>query len=74
MASIEKQIDVSSECEASNTGEARAQPPLELGSPDVKVTPKSAGGIVSALTAARYAWNEMGLVRGTRTLLPGSPA
>ncbi|HXT62796.1 MAG TPA: FdhF/YdeP family oxidoreductase [Pyrinomonadaceae bacterium] len=30
---------------------------------------KAAGGMASALTAVRFAWGEMGLVRGTRTLL-----
>ena len=69
MASIEKEKSVSSHGEASNASDARAQPPIELGSPDVKPTPKVAGGMTSALTAARFAWSEMGLIRGTRTLL-----
>jgi len=69
VASIEKEKSLSSQGEASNASEARAQPPVELASPDVKPTPKVAGGIVSALTAAQFAWGEMGLIRGTRTLL-----
>jgi molybdopterin-dependent oxidoreductase alpha subunit len=47
----------------------RAQPPAESESPDIKPISKAAGGMASALTAARFAWSEMGIVRGTRTLL-----
>jgi len=46
-----------------------AQPPVESTTPEVKPISKAAGGMTSALTAARFAWSEMGLVRGTRTLL-----
>jgi molybdopterin-dependent oxidoreductase alpha subunit len=46
-----------------------AQPPIEGKAPDVEPSPTAAGGMASALTAARFAWNEMGFVRGTRTLL-----
>jgi molybdopterin-dependent oxidoreductase alpha subunit len=46
-----------------------AQPPLETTTPEVESTPKAAGGMASALAAARFAWGEMGLIRGTRTLL-----
>jgi len=69
VASLEKQTDVSSPCDASNPSDVQAQPPVEVGSPDVTSIPKAAGGMASALTAARFAWNEMGIVRGTRTLL-----
>ena len=46
-----------------------AQPPLESAPPEVKPIAKVAGGAKSALTAARFAFREMGVVRGTRTLL-----
>ena len=49
--------------------EPQAQPPVESAPPDVHHISKAAGGMASALTAARFAWSEMGLVRGTRTLL-----
>jgi len=48
---------------------ANAESPLERTAPDVDPAPKAAGGMASALTAARFAWSEMGVVRGTRTLL-----
>jgi molybdopterin-dependent oxidoreductase alpha subunit len=48
---------------------AKSQPPLESDPAEVQRPPKSAGGMASALTAARFAWSEMGVVRGTRTLL-----
>jgi molybdopterin-dependent oxidoreductase alpha subunit len=48
---------------------ARAQPPVEPAPPDVKPIGKAAGGMASALTAARFALSEMGVVRGARTLL-----
>ena len=48
---------------------AESQSALETDAPDVQPTPKAAGGMASALTAARFAWGEMGVVRGTRTLL-----
>jgi len=50
-------------------GATPAQPPMESSSPNVKEISKSAGGAQAALAAARYAWGEMGIVRGTRTLL-----
>src|SRR5215510_6242922 len=46
-----------------------AQPPLETAPLEVKPIAKVAGGAKSALTAARFAFREMGVVRGTRTLL-----
>src|SRR2546429_9680228 len=46
-----------------------AQPPPETSALDIKPVSKVAGGMTSALTAARFAWSEMGVVRGTRTLL-----
>src|SRR2546423_2639704 len=46
-----------------------AQPPAEATPPGISPISKAAGGGRAALTAARFAWSEMGVVRGTRTLL-----
>jgi molybdopterin-dependent oxidoreductase alpha subunit len=46
-----------------------AQPPQESTSIRVKSIRKVAGGMTAAITAAKYAFSEMGVVRGTRTLL-----
>src|SRR5256886_6391954 len=46
-----------------------AQPPEESSSVQIKPISKSAGGMTAAITAAKYAFSEMGVVRGTRTLL-----
>jgi len=46
-----------------------AQPPVESASPEINSISKTAGGVTAALTAARVAFSEMGVVRGTRTLL-----
>src|SRR5713101_6210966 len=48
---------------------ANAQPPAESTPPRTKPISKVAGGMTAALTAARVAFGEMGVVRGTRTLL-----
>jgi molybdopterin-dependent oxidoreductase alpha subunit len=47
----------------------QAQPPEEPTPPEVKPISKVAGGMPAALTAVKYAWGEMGVIRGTRTLL-----
>jgi len=46
-----------------------AQPPAEPAPPQVKPVSKVAGGMPAALIAAKYAFSEMGVLRGTRTLL-----
>ena len=46
-----------------------AQPLVDVASPKIKPISKVAGGAPAALTAARFAFSEMGVVRGTRTLL-----
>src|SRR5712692_8387604 len=46
-----------------------AQPPPEVAPPEVKPISKVAGGMTAAITAAKYAFSEMGVVRGARTLL-----
>src|SRR5713101_2215397 len=51
------------------SGEAKAQPPTEPSAPEVKPISKVAGGMTSAIEAAKFAFSEMGVVRGTRTLL-----
>jgi len=47
----------------------QAQPPDEPAPPEISKVSKAAGGARSAWTAARFAFGEMGVVRGTRTLL-----
>jgi len=47
----------------------KAQPPEEAAAPDVKPISKVSGGIPAVLSAAKYTFGEMGVVRGTRTLL-----
>jgi len=47
----------------------QAQPPDEPAPPQISGVSKAAGGATSAWTAARFAFGEMGVVRGTRTLL-----
>ena len=68
VAQLKKEIrsDLSSSSEAVPTG---AQPPVESAAPEVKPITKIAGGATSALAAARFAFSEMGVIRGTRTLL-----
>src|SRR5437762_11235312 len=46
-----------------------AQPPDEPAAPEIKPVSKVAGGATAAFTAAKFAFGEMGVVRGTRTLL-----
>jgi molybdopterin-dependent oxidoreductase alpha subunit len=46
-----------------------AQPPAESAGPEIKPVSTVAGGMTSALEAAKFAFSEMGVVRGTRTLL-----
>src|SRR5215470_2465192 len=46
-----------------------AQPPVEPTPPEVQPIPKVAGGGASAMAAARFTFSEMGVIRGTRTLL-----
>ena len=46
-----------------------AQPPEELEGLSVTAPSKIAGGISAITSALKHAWGEMGVVRGTRTLL-----
>jgi molybdopterin-dependent oxidoreductase alpha subunit len=46
-----------------------AQPPAESAPPETMPIKKVAGGMTAALEAAKFAFREMGIVRGTRTLL-----
>src|SRR4029453_18027637 len=55
--------------ESSSHDASGAQPPPEPAPPEVTPIPKVAGGAVSALAAARFAFGEMGPIRATRTLL-----
>ncbi|HSP64490.1 MAG TPA: hypothetical protein VLQ90_15985, partial [Pyrinomonadaceae bacterium] len=45
-----------------------AQPTEESSPPEITPVKKVAGGVTAALTAAKYAFGEMGVGRGTRTL------
>ena len=47
----------------------RDQPPEEFNPVQIKPISKVAGGVPSIIEATRSAWGEMGVVRGTRTLL-----
>src|SRR2546421_4315368 len=51
------------------SSEPSPQSPPELTPPHVKPISKVAGGAKAALVAAQFAWGEMGVVRGTQTLL-----
>src|SRR5713101_7718190 len=67
----EKQTDsalVGSGSEANNSRVANPQPPQESAPPAVKPISKVAGGVTAAITAAKFAFGEMGVARGTRTL------
>src|SRR5438876_1170430 len=67
-----KQTDsarVGSGSEAKNSRVTNPQPPEESASPEIKPISKVAGGVTAAITAARFAFGEMGVGRGTRTLL-----
>ena len=46
-----------------------AQPPEELTGIETKPVSKIAGGIPAIVSSMKHAWGEMGVVRGTRTLL-----
>lgn len=48
---------------------ASAQPPEELEGLRVEEPGRVAGGVAAVTSALRHAWGEMGVVRGTRTLL-----
>ena len=54
---------------AAEPSSPHAQPPAEAQPPESEGISKIAGGAKSALVATRFAWGEMGVVRGTRTLL-----
>ena len=49
--------------------EPGAQPPTESSKLQIQPVSKAAGGITAILEATKSAWGEMGIVRGTRTLL-----
>ena len=70
MAQTLKQIESpDSSPESSDPSRAPAQTPEESAPPEVKPISKVAGGLTAAITAAKYAFSEMGPMRGTRTLL-----
>ena len=52
-----------------NHTEPSAQPPEEKSSVEINSIGKFAGGIPAIISTAKSSWSEMGLIRGTRTLL-----
>ena len=52
-----------------NSAQPRAQPPEETDLVQIRPLSKSAGGVPAIVSAVKSAWNEMGPVRGLRTLL-----
>jgi len=52
-----------------NHTEPSAQPPEEKSSVEIDSISKIAGGIPAIISTAKSSWSEMGLIRGTRTLL-----
>jgi molybdopterin-dependent oxidoreductase alpha subunit len=48
---------------------AHAQPPEEFTGIEVKPLSKAAGGVPAVLNTMKFAWREMGAMRGARTLL-----
>ncbi len=52
-----------------NHTEPSAQPPEEKSSVEINSIGKIAGGIPAIISTAKSSWSEMGLIRGTRTLL-----
>ena len=47
----------------------RAEPPEEFTGIKVKPSKKTAGGIPAILSTVKHAYNEMGAIRGVKTLL-----
>jgi molybdopterin-dependent oxidoreductase alpha subunit len=69
VAQRKEEVDLDASPRPQNGAATTAQPPVEPKPPDVKPISKSAGGVGAALAAAKFAWGEMGVLRGTRTLL-----
>jgi len=66
----QRKVDIDhSLTESPDSSQANAQPPEEPQPPKLEGISKVAGGARAALVATRFAWGEMGVVRGTRTLL-----
>ena len=64
-----KMVESASSADERPSSLPEAQPPEESAPPEVTPVSKVAGGVTAAITAAKYAFAEMGVVRGTRTLL-----
>src|SRR6185503_1564776 len=69
MAQKAKEIVAQDPSAEGGTALPSAQPPVEAAAPETKPISKVAGGVTAALEAAKFAFREMGVVRGTRTLL-----
>jgi len=64
-----KKIESASPADERPSSLPDAQPPAESAPPVITPVSKVAGGVTAALIAAKYAFSEMGVGRGTRTLL-----
>ena len=69
VAESKKEIENRPASDSYDLSLAAPQPPPESSQPDLKPISKIAGGAKSALVATKFAWGEMGIIRGTRTLL-----
>ncbi|HEX3085832.1 MAG TPA: FdhF/YdeP family oxidoreductase, partial [Pyrinomonadaceae bacterium] len=69
MSQTKQQIENAASSASLDLSGASPQPPIESHSPDIHPISKVAGGVKAALVATKFAWSEMGVVRGTRTLL-----
>ncbi|HEX8491467.1 MAG TPA: FdhF/YdeP family oxidoreductase [Pyrinomonadaceae bacterium] len=55
--------------DSTSGAQVRAQPPEEFTGIKLEPVSKVAGGIPAVVSSMKHAWGEMGVVRGTRTLL-----
>lgn len=65
----QRKLDIDYPTESAEVSSPNPQPPAEAQPPEIEGISKIAGGPKSALVATKFAWGEMGVIRGTRTLL-----
>jgi molybdopterin-dependent oxidoreductase alpha subunit len=65
----DRQGEISGPEDSTATSAVRAQPPEEFTGLEIKPVSKVAGGVPAVLNTMKFAWREMGAVRGARTLL-----
>lgn len=61
-------VDVETQGSRGDT-QSRAQPPEEFTGLEVRPVSEVAGGVPAIISSMKHVWGEMGVVRGTRTLL-----